>query len=176
MTCQKCKSERVLSMSAKCSDLCHCYFMGHEKDGYAPDLDPLSGGDYIEFDVCLECGQVQGEFPITDDQLVAARVLPSEEDKAKKAAEEKEAAWMDDGEVCKALHRPGNYCMSCGVKEPELKPVVEILRAKMPDGAEHVTTVSTRIKPQPDNRLARLEEQKNRVQAIQRNRGDQRNP
>lgn len=172
MTCQKCKSERVLSVSAKCSDLCHCYYMDHEKDGYAPELDPVGGGDYIEFDVCLECGQMQGEFPIADEQLKEARLIPTEEQLAEKA--EAEADWP---EQCEAVHRPGNLCPACGATEPESKPIVEIMRSKMPDGAEHVTTVSTRMKPQQaDTRLARLEEQKSRVQAIQRGSRDQRNP
>jgi len=66
MACQRCKSERVLSVSAKCSDCCVCEIFGNEKDGYVP-TDVLIGaggfGDYVRFDVCLECGQMQGEFP-----------------------------------------------------------------------------------------------------------------
>jgi ribosomal protein L32 len=167
MACQRCKSERVLSVSAKCSDLCHCYFMEHEKDGYAPDLWAVGGGDYIEYDVCLDCGQMQGEFPITDDQLREARILPTEEQLAEKAAEEEQAARFEAIPQCSEKHRPGNLCAACGATEPPLKPVVEILRSRMPDGGEHVTTVSTRIRPHTDNRLARLEEQRSRVRGIQ---------
>jgi hypothetical protein len=30
---------------------------------YAPRIEDLCGGDSTSFDVCLECGQVQGTFP-----------------------------------------------------------------------------------------------------------------
>jgi len=63
MSCQKCKSERVLSLSAKCSDMCG-YNLGDKSDhGYAPYVNGICGGDYIEFDTCLDCGQIQGTFP-----------------------------------------------------------------------------------------------------------------
>jgi hypothetical protein len=65
MKCQRCKSERVLSLSAKCSDLCVVTWPdGREEDGYVPELPNLGGGDYVEFKVCLACGQVQGKWPV----------------------------------------------------------------------------------------------------------------
>lgn len=74
MACQRCKSERVLLVSAKCSDCCNCEINGHESDGYVP-TDVLIGkggfGDYVRFDVCLECGQMQGEFPQPEMALEA---------------------------------------------------------------------------------------------------------
>jgi hypothetical protein len=66
MECQRCKSKRVISVNAKCSDLCVCSIAGHERDGYVP-RDVVFGkggfGDYVEFDLCLDCGQMQGEYP-----------------------------------------------------------------------------------------------------------------
>jgi len=62
MKCQKCKSNKVLSLSAKCDDRCLVRYKEFEKEGYPPDTS-ISGGDYIDIDFCLECGQVQGEFP-----------------------------------------------------------------------------------------------------------------
>lgn len=64
MNCQRCNSERVLSLNSKQSDLCFSEFMGEEKDGYAPDVDNVCSGDYTAFSVCLECGQMQGNFPV----------------------------------------------------------------------------------------------------------------
>lgn len=78
MNCQRCKSDRVISLSAKCSDLCITSYKDHEKDGYIPDLGHLlrdyaytllhrsSYGDYLCPDICLECGQTQGQFPLPD--------------------------------------------------------------------------------------------------------------
>lgn len=66
MSCQRCKSERVLHVSAKCSDLCFVSIGEKEKDGYVPG-DVVFGegqfGDYVRFDLCLDCGQMQGKWP-----------------------------------------------------------------------------------------------------------------
>ncbi len=62
--CKNCNSVRIVSVSAKCSDLCFFETIGFESDGYVPSNFGIGGGDYVEFDYCLECGQIQGEFPI----------------------------------------------------------------------------------------------------------------
>ena len=67
--CKNCKSKRILSVNAKCSDLCWVrYPSGKEEDGYVPDIPNIStpegGGDYVEFDLCLDCGQIQGKWPV----------------------------------------------------------------------------------------------------------------
>jgi len=63
-TCQNCKSERVLEVSAKCSDTCSASFNGVEHQGYVPEsLGIDDGEDYVYFKVCLECGQMQGVWP-----------------------------------------------------------------------------------------------------------------
>ena len=68
MNCQKCKSDRVASINGKTSDCCFFCYKGKEQDGYVPSDIGVDdgGGDYIEFDYCLECGQIQGDFPIAD--------------------------------------------------------------------------------------------------------------
>jgi len=63
MTCQRCKSNKVATVSAKCSDMCY-WRLGHgERDGYVPTEMGIGGGDYVEFDYCLDCGQLQGDWP-----------------------------------------------------------------------------------------------------------------
>jgi len=64
MSCQKCKSKRVASVNAKCSDLCFVAIGKQERDGYVPKDMGVGGGDYVEFDFCLDCGMVQGKFPL----------------------------------------------------------------------------------------------------------------
>ncbi len=75
-----CNSGRKLVVSAKCSDLCSVQVRDgtfqKEHDGYVPrglglrnDNDgeaaqAINGGDYIAFTLCLDCGKVQGQFPI----------------------------------------------------------------------------------------------------------------
>lgn len=65
--CTKCNSTRVMRMSAKCNDMFVARINGHEYDGYVIDgVDPIGGGDYLQFNVCLECGQVQGDWPVPE--------------------------------------------------------------------------------------------------------------
>lgn len=71
MKCQRCESTRVASISGKCSDCCFTSVGGKEKDGYAPQDMGLknSYGDYVEFDWCLDCGQIQAQFPVPPCEL-----------------------------------------------------------------------------------------------------------
>jgi hypothetical protein len=69
MKCQKCDSDRVLNVSGKCSDMCSYSLKGQEADGYVPDDMGVGGGDYLEVNVCLDCGQLQGEWPLPKTEL-----------------------------------------------------------------------------------------------------------
>jgi hypothetical protein len=66
MACQRCNSERVAEISGKCSDLCTTRVGGHTREGYAPTDMGLKDayGDYVEFAWCLDCGQIQADFPV----------------------------------------------------------------------------------------------------------------
>lgn len=63
MSCQNCSSERVMVVNAKCSDLCFIDLDEKEHNGYVPDGFGIGGGDYIEFELCMNCGTVQGTWP-----------------------------------------------------------------------------------------------------------------
>lgn len=68
--CQRCQSKRVVSASAKCSDLFHAAMHGRaECDGYVPDDLGVGGGDYVEIHWCLDCGQLQGEWPLPKSRI-----------------------------------------------------------------------------------------------------------
>jgi len=77
ITCSKCSSNRVASISAKCSDLCFVHIQGEEHDGYVPDDMGIGGGDYVEIDLCLNCGTVQGEWPLPECELEQPESSPS---------------------------------------------------------------------------------------------------
>jgi hypothetical protein len=64
MKCQRCESERLCVINSKSSDLNNGVVVGTEFDGYVPDDIGIGGGDYVEFTWCLECGQIQGQFPL----------------------------------------------------------------------------------------------------------------
>jgi hypothetical protein len=55
-----------MHVSAKCSDCCVVQIGDKEHDGYVPG-DVVFGegqfGDYVSFDLCLDCGQMQGKWP-----------------------------------------------------------------------------------------------------------------
>lgn len=56
---------RILKVNAKCSDMCFVQLDGEEHVGYVPDDLGIGGGDYVNFEVCLNCGKIQGDFPKT---------------------------------------------------------------------------------------------------------------
>jgi len=37
--------------------------------GYVPDDIGIGGNDYVKFKYCLNCGQIQGKFPIPESEL-----------------------------------------------------------------------------------------------------------
>lgn len=68
--CQTCKSTALASIWVKCSDGFN--FKSEETgeyEGYVPSgigIDMKGGaGDYVGFTYCLDCGQIQGEFPVS---------------------------------------------------------------------------------------------------------------
>ena len=64
--CIKCKSTRIASIQGKTSDCNDIKIGEHEHDGYVPDDMNIGGGDYLEFDLCLNCGTVQAEWPLPE--------------------------------------------------------------------------------------------------------------
>ena len=84
MKCDKCGSNRIMEISGKTSDLCSAESPeGWATNGYVPAnigiSKPDGGGDYITFEYCLDCGKIQGEFPISQENY-------------------KEEMWDEDGE------------------------------------------------------------------------------
>jgi hypothetical protein len=59
----QCTSSRILSVMGKCSDMSVLQLGDKKHEGYVPDDCGIGGGDYIEFDLCLDCGKIQGYFP-----------------------------------------------------------------------------------------------------------------
>ena len=66
-----CTHPRVLSLSAKCSDMCSVrYPDGTRSEGYVPYGIGIGGGDYVEMKICVDC-KVVIDFPATEDVLTA---------------------------------------------------------------------------------------------------------
>ena len=66
MNCQRCDSERLLEIVAKCSDMCWHRFhpSGRERHDYVPTGVGIGGGDYVDMTYCRDCGQIQGTWPV----------------------------------------------------------------------------------------------------------------
>lgn len=63
--CQRCGgTSRMVHVQAKCSDRYteHKYATNTDYDGYVPDWIG-EYGDYVTFDICRHCGQMQGKWP-----------------------------------------------------------------------------------------------------------------
>lgn len=59
-----CEADRVMTISGKCSDNFCASIGDKEYDGYVPDDIGVGSDDYINFKFCLECGFLQGEYPL----------------------------------------------------------------------------------------------------------------
>lgn len=66
--CQSCESERIIFLYSHASDL-HSVSIPHldyEHDGYLPHIPNIGSGDDVDMEICLECGQVQGDWSVSD--------------------------------------------------------------------------------------------------------------
>ena len=61
--CQACHSARIASISGKCKDTCWIKIGNKEDVSYPPGWN-IGYGDHIWFAYCLDCGQIQGKFPV----------------------------------------------------------------------------------------------------------------
>lgn len=74
MNCQNCNKNKTVEIlgkvsdcfNAKISEIDHSSPMSHSYEGYVPQELGIGRGDYIEFTYCLNCGQIQGNFPKQD--------------------------------------------------------------------------------------------------------------
>lgn len=66
-----CNSDRIALLNGKTSDQCQFQYKDIDTDGYVPKgiLIGDQYGDYIQFEFCLECGKIQGKFPISDARV-----------------------------------------------------------------------------------------------------------
>ena len=70
MECDTCGSDRVADINGKCSDLFFLSLGEKEiENDYVPGDFGIGGGDYIQLSYCLECGKIQGDFPLDITEL-----------------------------------------------------------------------------------------------------------
>ena len=61
--CQRCQSARIMTVMGKVSDAFSGDIGEKRCHGYVPEDLGIGGGDYVAFFLCLDCGQIQGEWP-----------------------------------------------------------------------------------------------------------------
>jgi len=66
---------RTLRIAGKCSDFFDCEYTVDGKtilkhEGYAPEFEGLCGGDYIDFEVDLDTGQIVNWKPILEKEVI----------------------------------------------------------------------------------------------------------
>jgi hypothetical protein len=49
--------------------MCSVDLAGRHYHGYVPRDLGIGGGDDVEFDYCLDCGQIQGRFPLPATEI-----------------------------------------------------------------------------------------------------------
>ena len=70
--CQRWSSLRLARILAHCSDMCSVDLAGRHEHGYVPPDLGIGGGDDVHFAYCLDCGQIQGKFPLRTTRIEEA--------------------------------------------------------------------------------------------------------
>jgi len=69
LNCRECGSGRTAHVLARCSDMCGVQVSGRRHHGYVPRDLGIGGGDDVQFTYCLDCGRIQGAFPLSPTSL-----------------------------------------------------------------------------------------------------------
>ena len=59
-----CDNQKIAHVGAKCNDMFSLTYENIEIDGYVPSGLNIGGGYYVEFNFCLNCGQIQNFKPV----------------------------------------------------------------------------------------------------------------
>jgi hypothetical protein len=62
--CQQCGSDRLFKLEANAKDGHSYEYKGTSGYGYAPHVNNVCNCDCTQFVFCLECGQIQGHWPV----------------------------------------------------------------------------------------------------------------
>jgi hypothetical protein len=79
VNCQTCDSIRLLEFNTELSEECHIFIGDHEFKGDLPvDIGLSDRDDMIAFIYCLDCGQIQDDFPL-EPTIIESEEEPEEE-------------------------------------------------------------------------------------------------
>ena len=69
MTCV-CGSTTFLNICGHCNDSFTMQYKDKKYIGYVPAI-LFPSSDDVEFDLCIKCGRLQGEFPISEEFILS---------------------------------------------------------------------------------------------------------
>lgn len=101
MTC-KCGSNSIVSINAKCGDMCFVSIKGEhgerlEREGYVPQMEGIGGGDYIDFSFCTICGLIQNFCSLTEKEARFAIKGDEEENEIMECMKDMERGMYNKG-------------------------------------------------------------------------------
>ena len=71
--CSKCGSSRILYVAGKTDKSCSLFYGDRiKKKSFVPDGLNIGFGDFINVYVCLDCGHLNGEWPVPESQMEEA--------------------------------------------------------------------------------------------------------
>jgi len=70
MNCDKCYYNTVISVCSKSKDDNSFIHRGIELNGYVPYYSGIGGGDYLKFEYCVKCGQIQNWKSLTIEEAL----------------------------------------------------------------------------------------------------------
>lgn len=71
VSCQRCESHRVARVGGKTSDMSSFRLGNIDHHGYVVGDVGVGSGDYFDFRYCLDCGQIQGTWPLPESEIEA---------------------------------------------------------------------------------------------------------
>jgi len=110
-----CDNPRMCYVNAKCSDLFSARLEDCEHEGYVPSDLGIGGGDYVKFKYCLNCGCIQGTWPLAETKLESgseADDQPCDACGGSGICDDCEGEGEDDGETCESCDGSGK-CSEC---------------------------------------------------------------
>lgn len=74
--CRSCESPRILTVGGDFRDLGFMDYTNGQKsveviDDYLPGVPNINDEGEVCITVCMNCGQVQGEFPVQDEEILS---------------------------------------------------------------------------------------------------------
>ena len=73
MICQRCESTRILEASAHADDRQAWRIGNKDGDGYLPGDFGIGRGEDMMIAVCLDCGQLQGKWPLPPSEFETSK-------------------------------------------------------------------------------------------------------